>query len=218
MKIAIGKRSALGASWSPRDILADKGTLDAEVARAAANVRVAEKRMVAAMRRRQDILAREQSLIDSGDLKIVAESYTPATPTPVERRLALADAWADSASVGEAAEKAGMKPDTAAHAAVRARRRGVPLPSLRKDISVHTLAAMKEAAQQDPKTAAVRFRDPVLFVAAWQACERVADVARLCGLNEVACRARAAAYRRMGIPMKLYRPGTHRGGNPVSGH
>ncbi len=76
MKCAIVKASFLGGlrSWAVGDVLADEKALDAAVARAEVNLRAAITRLRRAREARREALAREASLVASGDVVIVARS------------------------------------------------------------------------------------------------------------------------------------------------
>ncbi len=72
LKAGIVKASALGKSWLPSSVFADTKKLDRDIAAAQANLKRAKQRLERARKAKQDALAREQELIDRGDLTIIA--------------------------------------------------------------------------------------------------------------------------------------------------
>ena len=119
--------------------------------------------------------------------------------------------WNSSSSCEEVAAALNTSVDTVRHNATRLRRSGNYLKSMRlPEINGSELNSL---AQQMFDGGEIEVT-PREFIIIWQLSRSVGQVANRTHLNEVACRARAREYRKLGIRLKKFSKGRPRTKSP----
>lgn len=115
--------------------------------------------------------------------------------------------WQNANSAEEVAELVGQPVDTVRHRAVRLRKAGFPLKSMRMptpditSLSVVALQMIRKPVQLEHTDYVPTQRE---FVIIWQLAESAKQAARLLNMPYRAVLTRAKVYRQQGVPLKRY--------------